>query len=88
MSKVSVVAKITAQAGKRDEVMAALGGLLASAQEEPGTLLYLFNSDGKDADVIWVYELYESQAALDAHSGSAAMKAAGPALGALLAGAP
>jgi quinol monooxygenase YgiN len=88
MSKVSVVAKITAQPGKRDDVVAALGGLLAAAAEEPGTLLYLANTDGSNPDVVWFYEVYESQDALKAHQGSEAMKAAGGALGGLLAAAP
>jgi quinol monooxygenase YgiN len=88
MSKVSVVAKLTAQPGKRDDLVAALGGLLSAVEDEPGTLFYVANTDAKDADVVWFFEVYESQEALQAHQGSEAMKAAGGALGGLLAAMP
>ena len=88
MSRVSVVGKITAQPGKRDEVMAALGPMLEAVEKEAGTLLYVFNTDRKDDDVLWIYELYEDREALQAHAGSEAMKANTIALGGLLAGPP
>lgn len=77
MAKVAVIAKITALPGKRDEVVAVLNDVVAAAGEEPGTLLYAMNVDKTEADVIWFYEVYADDAALAAHSGSEAMKAAG-----------
>ena len=77
MAKVAVIAKITALPGKRDEVVAVLNGVVAATQDEPGTLLYAMNVDKVDEDVIWFYEVYADDAALAAHGGSEAMKAAG-----------
>jgi len=77
MAKVAVIAKITALPGKRDEVVAVLNDVVAAVDDEPGTLLYAMNVDKAEADVIWFYEVYADDAALAAHSGSEAMKAAG-----------
>ena len=87
MAKVSVVAKITAAPGKRDEVVDALKGVVAATEQEPGTLVYALNVE-KDSDVIWFFELYTDEAALAAHGQSEAMKAAGPKLAGNLAGRP
>ena len=86
MSKVSVVAKITAQPGKRDALVEALQGLLNAAQDESGTVVYLANTDNKNPDVVWFYEVYDSADDLKAHSSSDAMKATGAALAGLVAG--
>lgn len=88
MSKVAVVAKIPAAPGRRDELVAALQTALDTARGEPGTEYYILHADAKDPDVLWMYELYTDQAALDAHMGSEAFKALGPAIGPLLGGAP
>jgi quinol monooxygenase YgiN len=88
MSKVAVWAKIPAQAGKRDELAKGLQIALDAASGEPGTTYYILHEDPKDPDVLWMYELYEDQAALDAHQGSDAFKALGAAIGGLLAGRP
>ena len=77
MSQVAVIAKITALPGKRDEVVAVLSEVAKATENEPGTLLYAMNIDKAEADVIWFYELYADDAALAAHGGSEAMKAAG-----------
>ncbi len=88
MSKISVVARLSAQPGKRDELLAALQPLIDGAVDEPGTLLYVFNTDAQDPDVLWIYEQYADQAAFEAHSSSPAMKQAGGSLGSLVAGPP
>ncbi|GAC1375835.1 MAG: hypothetical protein NVSMB4_04270 [Acidimicrobiales bacterium] len=78
MAKVAVIAKITALPGQRDEVVAVMNEIVMSAvKQEEGTLLYTLNLDKTNADVIWFYELYADDAALAAHGGSEAMKAAG-----------
>ena len=88
MAKVSVVARIPAAPGKRDELAQALQALLDSAEGEPGTLLYLLNADGADEDVLWMYELYASQEALDTHMASPTFQSLGPVIGPFLAGRP
>jgi quinol monooxygenase YgiN len=89
MSTIAVIAKITAQPGKRADVVAGMTSiLLAHVESEPGTLVYTLLEDQADADVMWVYEEYADQAALDAHSSSEAMKALGGSIGPFLAGRP
>ena len=87
MAKVSVVAKIVAAPGKRDEVVDVLKDVVAATENEPGTLVYAMNVE-KDSDVIWFFELYADEAALAAHGGSEAMKAAGPRLADKMGGRP
>ena len=88
MSKVSVWVKLDIQPGKRDEVVAIIQEALDAVQSEPGTLLYLVNTDPKDENVLYFFEMYESQDALAAHSGAEWFKVFGPKLGPVLAGRP
>jgi quinol monooxygenase YgiN len=88
MSKVAVIAKITALPDKRDEVVAILSGMVKKVEDEPGTLVYSLNTDKGDPDVIWFYELYTDDAALGTHGGSDAMKEMGQQLRGLAAGRP
>lgn len=88
MAKVAVWAKIPAAPGKRDELIAALQTALETANGEPGTIYYMLHTDVTDPDALFMYELYENQDALNAHMGSEAFKALGPAIGSLLGGAP
>lgn len=88
MSKVAVIAKLTAAEGKRDELVEALRALVKGTEDEPGTLAYILNTDHAEADVVWFYELYESQDALDIHSSSETMKTVGRQLAGLVAGRP
>lgn len=88
MAKVAVVAKLTAQEGKRDELATALKVMFDAVEQEPGTLTYLLHSDNSDADVLWFYELYTGDDALASHSSSDAFKSLGGALGGLLAARP
>jgi len=88
MSKVAAIAKLTAKPGERDQLAKALQGALDNAETEAGTLIYALHTDGKDADVLWMYELYESQAALDAHMNGEVFKGLGPVIGPFLGGRP
>ena len=40
--------------------------MIAHVETEPGTIVYTLLEDQADADVMWVYEEYADQAALDA----------------------
>ena len=88
MGKVGVAAKLTAAAGKRDELVSAMGELVKAVDDEPGTLVYVMLTDTKDEDVVWFFELYEDEDAMKAHSRSDTMKAVGGKLGGLVGGAP
>jgi quinol monooxygenase YgiN len=88
MSKVAILAKLPVQPGKRDEFIDAFSAMFPVAEAEPGTLVYALHTDDSDENLVWIYELYRDQAALDEHSGSDGMKAAISAFGPLLAGRP
>lgn len=83
---VALIAKLTAKAGQRDDLVAALQPVVDAVHGEEGTLTYVLNLDVKDEDVVWFYELYADKDALKAHSTSDAMTAAIPQLGEVLAG--
>jgi quinol monooxygenase YgiN len=86
--QVAIVAKLTAQPGKRDELVNALKALLDATQSEPGTLIYAMHASHNDDNDVWFYERYADHDAFKAHSSSDAMKAVGPTMMNLLAGAP
>ena len=88
MSKITVIAKIQCQEGKRDELVAAFGDYFPQVESETDTLVYAISTDTADENTVWVYELYTGGDALKAHSSSEAFKAFGAKLGGLLAGAP
>jgi quinol monooxygenase YgiN len=83
---IGVFAKLTAQPGKRDEVIEVLGTHFPNVEEEAGTVIYAMHADNQDADVIWFYELYTDDDALKAHGGSPGMKELGGKLAGLVAG--
>ena len=89
MSKPAVIAKLTAQDGKREELVAAFGRMIDHVTaNEPGTEVYVLHTDNADPNVAWFYELYTDQAALGAHSTSDTMKSVGRELAPLMAGRP
>jgi quinol monooxygenase YgiN len=88
MSKISLIAKLTAAEGKADELQAALGALIEASEEEPGLEIYSVHADTSDPNVFYFFELYSDQAALDVHGKGDGMKAAMGALGGLLGGRP
>jgi quinol monooxygenase YgiN len=86
MTKVGVIAKIPCQSGKRADAVAALAELVAATEAEAGTALYILHQDNKDENVIWMYELYDDQSAVDAHMASEAFGAMFAKLGPLVDG--
>ena len=73
MSKPSMFVKLTAQPGKRDEVVAAFDRMLVAVADEPGTEVYSVHLDDADENAVWIFELYTDGDALAAHSSSEAM---------------
>ena len=51
-----MIGKMKAVAGKRDELVAILG---AGTGAMPGCLVYLIAEDAKDADAIWITEIWD-----------------------------
>lgn len=88
MSKISIIATLTAAEGKADELEAALTALIASADEEPGLEIYSLHRDPKDENAFYFFELYTDQAALDVHGKGEKMKVAMGSMGGLLGGRP
>ena len=88
MTKVALVARMTAAEGERDQLVEAFGTLIDAVAEEAGTEVYALHLDANDADVVWFYELYTDMEGLTAHGTSEAMKAIGPELTSLMAGRP
>ena len=82
MSQVSIVANLTVKKGKEDEFLALWDDLLAHvAANEPGTEHYVLHRSTTEPNVFYVTEVYEDQAALDAHMASDVFGAFGASLG-------
>lgn len=88
MSKISLLAKLTAAEGKADELVVAVQNLVDAADEEPGLEVYSANADQNEPSTIYFFEVYTDQAALDLHGKGDRMKEAMGALVGLLAGRP
>jgi len=88
MSKVVAIVKMPAAPGKGAELAKAMEFALENVKNESGTRYYIIHQDAANADDLWMYEMYDSQADLDAHMGSAWFKELGPKVGHLFAGAP
>ncbi|MEM7272938.1 MAG: putative quinol monooxygenase [Actinomycetota bacterium] len=88
MSKISLIAKLTAAEGKGAELRALLGALIEAADEEPGLEVYSAHGDPENEDVVYFFELYQDQAAIDVHGKGERMREAMGALGGLLGARP
>jgi len=86
---IGVTAKLPIQDGKQAEFEQTFKDLMAKVKaNEPGCTMYqLYKVKGSDTDYV-VMETYASEEALAAHGQTDYFKAAQPALGGVLAGAP
>ncbi len=86
---IGVVATLKVQDGKADEFERVFAGLSAAVRAgEPGNIAYQLCRSRGEANTYKVLELYRDEDALKAHGASDHFKAAGPGLGAVLAGRP
>ncbi len=86
---IGVVATLRVQDGKNAEFEKVFADLSAKVKaNESGTLVYQLTRSRTDGVTYKVLELYASPEALKAHGTSEYFRAAGPALGACLAGPP
>ena len=88
MSKIALIAKLTAQEGKADEFEAALATMVTTSEEETGLEIYSVHRVDDQPGVYYFFELYTDGDALAVHGKGDGMKAAMGAVGGLLAGAP
>jgi quinol monooxygenase YgiN len=86
--KVAVFARISAQPGKRDEMVKAMEALIENANTEAGTLTYILHVDDKEPDTVFFYELYSDEDALAAHGSSDRFKEIGKSLREVAGGRP
>lgn len=66
MTEIARYGKATAKPGHGQELADILLAAAAELEGDPGCLLYLVNRQADAPDVIWVTELWHSQADLDA----------------------
>lgn len=86
---IGVIATLKIQDGKNADLEAVFRDLAASvAANEPGNKCYRLCRTRNDANTYVVMEIYDDQAALEAHGKSDHFRAAGPKIGACLAGRP
>ena len=67
MSQVSLIVKLVAADGKRADLATAFSAAYEHVAKEDGTRYYLLHEDMGDANVLWIYEMYESADAQAAH---------------------
>ena len=72
VDKVALVAKLVANPGQGDDLLAAGEKMVAAAGGEPGTEVYVFHRR-PGTDEVFVYEVYADESALAAHRASEAM---------------
>ena len=86
---IGVVATLKVQEGKNAEFEAVFTALAAQVRaNEKGNLAYSLTKSRTDPNTYKVLELYADQDALTLHGGTEYFKAAGPKIGACLAGRP
>lgn len=85
---VAMWARIPAQPGRRDELVAKMQQAIDNANGEDGTRYYILHTNDADPDAVLFYELYTNEEALVAHGTSDAFKAIGASLRDLAGGRP
>lgn len=88
MSKISLIAKLTAAEGKAAELEAVLGEVVTAAEEEAGLEIYSAHKDSANEGVYYFFELYTDGDALGVHGKGDGMKAAMGKFAGLLSGRP
>ena len=88
MSKISLIAKLTAADGKSSELEAALANVIAAAEEEEGLEVYSAHAANDDPGVYYFFELYRDDEAKAVHGEGDAMRGAMGAFGGLLGARP
>ncbi len=85
---ITVIAKLKVKSGNEAAFEAAAREMLPKVGGEAGTLTYILHKDVRDPSTFVYYEMYQDQAALDAHGKTDHMKTFGGKIGGLLDGRP
>lgn len=86
---IAVVATLRVKSGQSEAFEAAFTRLAGQVRaNEPGNVAYQLCRSRSEADTYKVLEIYRDEAAIEAHRASDHFRAAGPELGAVLAGRP
>ena len=88
MSKISLIAKLTAVDGKAEELEAAMRVVIEAADEEDGLEVYSAHRVDGEPGAYYFFEIYRDQAAWDAHGKGDRMRDAMAGFAGLLAGRP
>ena len=88
MSKISLIAKLTAADGAAADLETALASLIEVANEEAGLEIYSVHSVNDEPGTYWFFEMYTDDAAMSAHGKGDGMKTAMGEVGKHLAGRP
>jgi (4S)-4-hydroxy-5-phosphonooxypentane-2,3-dione isomerase len=63
----AIIVRFQVKAGHVDEVIAALNEAAGPSRNEPGCHVYIANQSLEDPNVVVMYEVYDDEAALEAH---------------------
>ena len=74
MSRIAIVGEFTVKPGCFEEYYALMEKHAAASREEPGNLRFDLIVPLKSENRLMIYEIYQHQAALDAHAGSERIK--------------
>ncbi|MBU6373578.1 MAG: antibiotic biosynthesis monooxygenase [Alphaproteobacteria bacterium] len=86
---IGLVVTLKVKPGSEADFEATMGELIGQVRaNEPGCKLYTLAKDPKEAGTYVMMEIYADKESLDAHGKTPYFAAAGPKLGAVLAGAP
>lgn len=86
--RIGVMIKFTAQPGEGDALADHLRATSSITLDEPGVALWIVHRSPADPNAVWLYEVYESEAAKASHEASPAYADARAKTGALLGGPP
>ncbi|KAI9026323.1 hypothetical protein DFJ74DRAFT_663992 [Hyaloraphidium curvatum] len=85
---VRILASINVKPGSEAALIAEFGPMCKASRAEPGCREYTLTQDQEKSTVFWVVEMYDDDAAIQAHFDSEHFKGLGPKIGPLLDGAP
>jgi len=88
VARIVIFTRLTALAGRRDDLIASLESLADATNREPGAETFVLHAARDEPDVVLGYEVFRDDAALAAHQASGHVAAIGPTLVALLAAPP
>lgn len=88
MSKISLIAKLTAADGRTADLEAAMRDVIEAAEEETGLEVYSVHAVDDEPGTFYFFEVYRDAAALEIHGKGDRMRTAMGAFAGLLAGRP